>query len=171
MPEEEVLPKDRIVASFKQLNNASIELNAIASQLAKSITSLEEALNRLNLGVSAWYEIAGNEDHQNGSYWSRDVGYTKIGYEWRIALRQLSGNHQVEDSHNEQIWVFSDAPRWMCVDGAGKLPELFDELIKRTVATTEKLKARIPQTEDLAAAVRAIQMEADAAKQTKKGRR
>ena len=43
----------------------------------------------------------------------------------------------------------------MCIESAGKLPDLFDELLKRTRETTEKLKARTAQTKELAAALSA----------------
>jgi hypothetical protein len=171
MPEEKVLPKDRIASSFKQLAAVSTDLSAAAKELGKSIDILELALKNLNLGVSAWYEIAGNED-EDGSYWSRDIGYTKIRYEWRIALRQVNGHRQVDDSHNEEIWAFSDAPRWMCVEAAAKLPDLFDTLIQRAVETTKKVSARIPETEELASTVQNIQAEMiEAAKASKKGRK
>src|SRR4051794_8954087 len=71
MPEEQILPKDRIVSSFKHLNAISAELNAAVKELNKPIGRLEFVLKDLNLGVSAWHQIAGSED-ENGSYWSRD---------------------------------------------------------------------------------------------------
>src|SRR4051812_49097130 len=125
MPQEDVPAKERIAASFKQLNTISADLNEAAKELGQSITSLEIALKGLKLGVSAWYEIAGSQN-ENGSYWSRDIGYTRIGHEWRIALRTTSGHDAVDDSHSEEIWAFNEAPRWMCVEAAGKVPDLFE---------------------------------------------
>ncbi|MGC9952228.1 MAG: hypothetical protein ABSF64_38285 [Bryobacteraceae bacterium] len=169
MPEEKVLPKERIASSFKQLAAVSTDLNDAAKELGRSIGSLEAALRSLNLGVSAWYAIADGGD-DDGSYWSRDIGYTRIGEQWRIALRTVSGNHQVHQ-HHEQVWAFNDAPRWMCVESVGKLPDLFDRLISQSVDTTEKIKARTIEAEELAAAVRAIRKEAEQADMAKKGRK
>ena len=158
MPEEKILPKDRIVSSFKHLNAISGELNAAIKELNKPIGRLEFVLKDLNLGVSAWHQIAGSED-ENGSYWSRDIGYTRIGQDWRIALRHTSGHHNFDDSHSEEIFPFSDGQRWMCVEAAGKLPDLIDTLIKRALDTTEKIKARIPEVEELVAAVETVKAE------------
>jgi hypothetical protein len=169
MPEEKVLPKERIASSFKQLAAASTDLNDAAKELGRSIGSLEAALRSLNLGVSAWYAIAGDED-DNGSYWSRDIGYTRISDQWRIALRTANGNHPL-DHYSEQVWAFNDAPRWMCVESVGKLPDLFDRLISQSVDTTEKIKARSIEAEELAAAVRATRKEVEQAEMAKKGRK
>jgi hypothetical protein len=165
MPEESVLPKDRIASSFKQLNVVSAELNSASRELGKSISSLEAALKGLNLGISAWHSIAGHEDFEgDGSFWRRDLGYTKIGNEWRIALKQVSGHLQDRGNGDEEVWAFNEAPRWMCVEAVGKLPDLFETLIKRVVETTAKLKARIPETDELVAAVLAVQQELESTK-------
>lgn len=169
MPEEPVLPKERIASSFKQLAAVSADLNDAAKELGRSVGSLEAALRSLNLGVSAWYAIAGDEDN-DGSYWSRDIGYTRIGDQWRIALRTANGNYQV-GHYSEQVWAFNDAPRWMCVESVGKLPDVFDRLISQSMDTTEKIKARTVEAEELAAAVRVIRKEAEQAEMAKKGRK
>jgi hypothetical protein len=43
--------------------------------------------------------------------------------------------------------MLKHAPRWVCIERA--VPELFDELIKRTEETTQKLKARTKETDEL----------------------
>jgi hypothetical protein len=166
MPEEKILPKDRIASSFKTLATVSLEINEAAKGLGKSVGSLEGALKTLDLGVPAWHRIAGYEDH-DGLYWTRDIGYTMVGQSWRIALRKTSGHHGA-DVHDEEVWPFNDAPRWMCVESVGKLPDLFDELIKRTVETTAKIKARTVEAEELAAAVREMYAELAVAKKGRK---
>lgn len=154
MPEEKVLPKDRIASSFKNLAAVSTEIDSAAKELGASIASLDDALERLNLGVSAWHRIAGGEDHETGNYWHRDIGYTQVSHRWQISLRRAAGN-EFSDDYGEEIWTFNQAPYWMRIESIGKLPDLFDELIKRTIETTQKIKARTTETEELAAAVRA----------------
>jgi hypothetical protein len=75
------------------------------------------------------------------------------------------------DQHSEQVWPFNDAPRWMCVESVGKLPDLFDRLISQSVDTTEKIKATTIEAEELAAGVRTIRKEAEQAEAAKKGRK
>jgi hypothetical protein len=166
MPFDSPLPKDRIASSFRQLTTVSTDLNAAASELGVSIVSLENALQSLNLGVPAWHQIAGKED-DDGSYWSRGIGYTQVGNNWRIALKVTHGNEHA-DHHREEVWAFNDAPRWMCIESVDKLPDLFDDLIKRTEETTAKIRAKTTQTEELAAAVRAIRGETKSIPRAKK---
>ena len=144
---------ERISSSFKQLASSSDDLNSAANDLGRSISALDVALSSLNLGVSAWRRIAGNTD-DNGNYWSRDIGYTLVGGSWGIALRRTSGNEHA-DFHDEEVWPFNGAPRWMCIEGVGKVPDLFDELIKRTIESTEKIKARTGEAKELVAAIEA----------------
>ena len=47
----------------------------------------------------------------------------------------------------------------MAVESAGKLPDLFETLVKRTIETTEKLKARKKEADELAAALDGIVQE------------
>lgn len=169
MPEEKVLPKDRIASSFKQLSAVSTDLNNAAQELGKSISSLESALRSLNLGISAWQMVAGHED-DDGSYWSRDIGHTMVGDSWRIALRKANG-HYPSDHHCEEVWAFNDAPRWMCIESVGKLPDLFEKLIKQAAATTEQIRAKTAETEAFAAAVREVRKQAELEAQAKRARK
>jgi len=158
LQEKSVPPKERIASSFKRLAAASGELNSAADELNKTVASLDEALKRLNLGVSAWHEVAGSEDPQDGSYWTRGIGYARVGNKWGIAIRRAWGNYSYDD-HDEEVWLFADAPRWMCVESLGKLPGLLEDLVKRTEETTGKIKAKTNEAKELAAAVSAAASE------------
>lgn len=151
MAEEKIPPGERIASSFKRLASSSTDLNTAADELSNTVSKLESALRELNLGISAWHRIAGSED-RDGTYWSRDIGYTGFGKEWHIALRKVSGDNFLDD-HKEEIWRFAEAPRWMCVESISKLPDLLDELIKRTDETARKLKNRNLEATELTKAV------------------
>jgi len=157
MPENKTPPAERITASFKQLAVSSHDLTSAADDLGRAISTLDAALKTLNLGVSAWHQIARNEE-PHGSYWTRDIGYTKVSGKWGIALRKTSGYYPTAE-HHEEVWLFSDAPRWMCIESVGKIPELFEELIKRTEETTKKIRAKTTEAGDLAAAISAAASE------------
>src|SRR5207244_9044156 len=83
---------ERVQASFRQLSTSATSLNAVSDELRKTIFELETVLKGLNLGVSAWVTIAHGGDSSGYGYWSRGVGYTRIGRDWRIALRTVEGN-------------------------------------------------------------------------------
>ena len=150
--------KERIASSFKQLSTVSHDLNSAATELGGAIYNLDIALSALGLGVSGWHQVAGSDDETDGSFWGRDIGYTQVGGKWGIAIRRRWGNNY-RDDYSEETWLFSDAPRWMCIECVGKLPDLFEDLIKRTVETTAKLKAKASEVRELQAAVAAASSE------------
>lgn len=158
MAEAKVPPTERIVSAFKELPVVTDECNSAHAELRdNAIGPLETALHSLNLVVSAWHCFAKGED-ESGNYWTRDIGYVKLMDEWRIALRRTWGNENY-NHHEEEVWAFKDAPRWLCIESIAKLPDLFEELVKRTRETTEKLRARTAQAKELAAAIAAVLLE------------
>jgi len=148
---EKVPPTDRIASSFQQLALHSSELNQSAQQLSTAVSSFETLLRRIGVSVPAWHCIAGQEE--GPSYWTRDIGYSQFGDDWKVALRRTSGQYDDPESHFEKIWLFALAPKWMAVEAAGKLPDLVDELIKRTIETNAKMKARTTETIELESAI------------------
>ncbi len=143
---------ERIASSYKRLSTASINLNNASNELGDSIATLDAALKGLNLGVSTWVELAGHSE-EFGPYWSRDIGYAKVGNKWGIALRRTSGLDEVEESYNEEIWLFNDAPRRLRIEGIEKVPDLLEKLIQETDTTTQKVKAKTSYAKELAAAI------------------
>ena len=97
---------------------------------AKRSPQSRKLCRKLKLGVSAWHQIAGHEE-PDGGFWTRDIGFAQVRNKWGIALRRTWGNYNI-DEYAEEVWLFTDAPRWICIESIGKLPDLFDDLIKRT---------------------------------------
>lgn len=150
-----VPPTERIASSYKELKSLSPDLHAAASELSKSVDNFSDKLEPLDLGVSAWANIAAGEDDESGYYWSRSVGYTKLNYKWSIALRQASGNHN-HGEYDETVWKFSEAPHWIVIESIAKLPDLFETLIERVKDTITKLKTRKNQADELVAALESL---------------
>jgi hypothetical protein len=59
----------------------------------------------------------------------------------------------------------------MCVEAAGKIPDLFETLINRVGETAEKIKARTPEIEELAEQVETVQEQITAERVAKKGKK
>lgn len=152
----EVPPNDRVQTYYKQLSQAAGEINTASDELGKAVSLLDAALKRLNLGISAWVQLSGNSDDNCGDYWSRDLGYAKIGKSWGIALRTVSGNYNDPDSESGEVWLFNEAPRWIRIEAIGKIPDLLEALIKRTEETTEKIRKKTNQAFELAAAIATV---------------
>ena len=148
----QVPPAERVQGSYKQLSLAATSLNSASDDLGQAMSVLDAALKRLNLGISAWVTLSGNED-QCGEWWSRDIGYTKVGAEWGIALKTARGNHAWPEQDSEEKWLFNDAPRWMRIEGVGKIPDLLEALIKQAEDTTTKIKDKREEVFELAVAM------------------
>jgi hypothetical protein len=146
---------ERVTDSFTRLSSAAKDLNKVSDDLGKAIAAIDSVLQMLNLGVPTWVQIHGATSQYNGDdYWTRDLGYAKVGSRWGIALRTVDGCHSDPEAGQVESWLFNDAPRWIRVEGIHKIPELLDELIKRTKETTETVKSKIDEANTLAGALR-----------------
>jgi hypothetical protein len=143
---------ERVQSAFRQLSEVATGLNTASDELGKTIAELEASIQKLNLGVSVWVQIAGNED-EHGNFWSREIGYVRIGGRWVIALRKAAGNFNTEDEQ-EETWSFNDSPRWMRVEGVGKIPDLLEALAKQAAETTGMIKKKTAEAKELAAAIK-----------------
>jgi hypothetical protein len=161
-----VPPSERITSAVKQLAIFSADVKSAADELCENIAPLDAALAQFDLGVSAWYEIAGNQ-REDGSCWSREIGYAKVGKKWGICLKKAEG-HVAAEYGNEEVWLFKDAPRWMQIESVTKIPDLFETLIKRADDTVKKLKAKSRQAEELADALNTALKEIGQAAETRR---
>ena len=150
--EDDPLPT-KVSDSFQQLKAAAAQLNAVSDELGKPISALDAALQRLNLGVVTWVEIAGNFDGNTGDYWAREIGYAKLGSKWGIALRTRSGNAQDPDDEYGESWLFNDAPRALRVEAVDKLPEFLAELVKAANKTADEIKGKIGSAQQVVSAI------------------
>ena len=150
---------ERVQASFRQLSASAAFLNEVSDELRESISDLEKALETLNLGVSAWVQITGGHDESGRYYWSRGLGYTQVDKKWGIALRRVRGDESFPEDEDTEIWQFNDAPRWMRVEGVGKIPELVEALNKQAEDTAKKIKNKNTEAKALAAAIKQLAAE------------
>ncbi|MGA2482140.1 MAG: hypothetical protein ABSF92_03360 [Candidatus Acidiferrales bacterium] len=143
----------RVISTFSKLSSAAKDLNKVSDELGQAITAIDHILQRLNLGVPTWVKIHGGDDPYGMAYWSRDIGYAKIGNRWGIALCTREGDHNDPDEEQCESWLFNDAPRWLRVEGVEKIPDLLEALIKNTEETTKKIKSKIDRAKQLAEAL------------------
>jgi hypothetical protein len=68
-------------------------------------------------------------------------------------MRRVEGDADLE--RTKELWSFKEAPRWMCLESVGKIPDLLDELTKRTEETTKSLQARTTEATEFVRAVKA----------------
>jgi hypothetical protein len=89
----------------------------------------------------------------DGSFWSRNIGYLKLGTKWAIALRRYSGHHNYPDDGPDEEWLFNDGPRHMRIEAVEYIPEMIDKLIADAEKTVEKLKNKTNEVSQLAAVI------------------
>lgn len=150
---EIVSPSERISASYKRLAVAAEALSQKSDEFSKHVGILDALLKRLNLGVTAWERIRGEDEDGFGNYWSEDVGYANVDGRWGIALREKSGNHHTDRPDEIREWLFNDAPRPLRIGAIDQLPDLIDKLIVAAEKTTRKIHEKISQAQELAAAL------------------
>jgi prefoldin subunit 5 len=166
--ESALSPAARIAASYKALAASAQALNAASDELSKPIADVDAVLKQLNLGLTVWEKIQGLDEDGYGNFWSRDVGYAKVGGKWGIAIRTTEGNHN-NDAFDDEEWLFDNAPRTYRIDAIEKIPELLDKLIKASDKTARKLKEKAVEARELATALTGAAT--DAKQQQKKERR
>jgi hypothetical protein len=150
---------ERVQASFRQLSASATSLNAASDVLRETISELETAFKELNLGVSAWVPIAKGHDSSAEIYWSRDLGYSRVGKVWCIALRYVEGHESAPEDEEQEVWAFNDAPRWMRGQGVSKLPELLEALIKQADETAKNFRMRAGEAKALVEAIKGLTVE------------
>jgi hypothetical protein len=158
MAEKKIPAPERVQSAFHQLSTVSKDLNFASDELGKTIAELDAALRQLNLGIGAWVQIAGNSD-EDGNFWNRSIGYTRIGSQWGIALKEESGNANFEEGYREEAWLFNNAPRWLRVEGISKIPELLEKLIQQAKDTTDRIKKKTAEAKELIAAIKEVTAE------------
>ena len=143
---------ERVSSSYRQLSLAASHLNLVSDELGKSISVLDAALKKLNLGISTWSRLDRWED-AFGNYSTRYLGYAKVNNRWGIALRTVAGNNTQPEEAAVEEWLFNEAPRSLRIEAVEKLPDLFDNLIKEADLAIRKVKAQSLSARQLAAAL------------------
>ncbi len=150
------LPSDPLVekveSSFRKLSTVASELNFVSDELGKCVSEMDAALKKLNLGIEVWVDISSGQDDMG--FWSRELGYQKIGGKWGIALRTVSGVHGCEEESDVEAWLFNDAPRYLRLASIEKIPELLQQLSVEGSKAASEISKRLTDVKKVAAAVK-----------------
>jgi hypothetical protein len=145
----------RVGAAYQQLSSVASDLNQISDELGKSISEVDGALKKLNLGVEVWVQMSHKSVDPDGlDFYIERVGYTKVNGIWGIGLRTESGREDEPDRETTNEWLFNDAPRTLRLAAIGRLPDLLEALSKEAVTTTAKLKNGLAELQLVAGAVK-----------------
>ena len=137
--------------SFQRLTESASRLNKASDDLSKEIGPIEAVLKKLNLGIPKWYAFEDfPPDAMDGSYFSREIGYAKIGGKWCLALGERSGNVHGSDPDDFDSWPFTDAPRQLRIRAVKAIPKLLEALVEEADKVTAELKAETARAHEVA---------------------
>jgi hypothetical protein len=150
---------ERASEFYSQLSSVANELNAVSDELGKSITQIDAALKKLNLGITVWVAIqtwSGHERYEN-DFWSEELGYAKINGKWGVSLKRVEGNFNDPDAADVESWLFNDAPRTLRLGAIAKIPELLENLATQASIATKKIQDKLADAQAVAAALNPTQ--------------
>lgn len=148
----EVPALERVQVVYKKLALAANGLNAASDELGQVISLLDKALKTLNLGIAAWVTISGNDACPPDGYrwFKREIGYAKVHDKWGITLKTSEGDNRCDEYDEEVALPFNDAPRWLRIESIGKIPDLLEQMVKKTEETTRSIKKKTAQASEIA---------------------
>jgi len=145
---------EKRLVSFAELSAAADTLNNSTDQLTKTVDQLEEALLRLNIGLSSWVEVQMFTDEDGGQYYRIELGWSKSEGTWGFNIHRVEGNnHSDAPEEVREAWKFNYAPRDYRLWAVSKLPELLDDLAKAASKTAENVNKKLVETRALAIAM------------------
>ena len=157
MPNEDIPLLDRVATYYSRLSTVAADLNAVSDELGKSISEIDFALKKLNLGITTWVAIQSGDGtgyQDDYSFWSREIGYAKVAGKWGISLRKVEGNYRAPDDAAIEEWPFNEAPRSLRLEAIDKIPELLEKLSTDAVKTTKDIRSRLSEAQAVAEAVK-----------------
>lgn len=142
----------KIQSNFQALSKIAPSLNSASDELTRVVDKLDEALKKLNLGLTAWVNFVDRLPNVDFPYDCDQIGYCKVNGRWGISLRHVWGRDW-DDDNEEGPWPFSEAPREMRLRSVDKLPELIESLNEKASETTKKIQEKTKEVGELAAAI------------------
>ena len=152
----------KIQTNFRALSAVASSLNAASDELTQVIGVLDEALKKLNVGLTVWVIFDDRSDSRDVEYDCDQIGYCKVSGKWGIALRHIWGHEGFDDHKEDGPWLFNDAPRELRLRGIDKIPEVIEALANEAIGTTKRIQEKTKDVRELAGAITSVTTEAKA---------
>ena len=159
---------EKVQLHFEALSSIASSLNAASDELTKVVGILDEALKKLNVGLTAWVTFRSRFDEDEPSAYDDDqIGYCKVKGSWGIALRHIWGSEVFDAHKGEGPWLFNDAPRELRLHGVDKIPELIAALGTEAFNTAKRVQEKTQQVREIANVIAKVPGEPGSAKGSK----
>jgi hypothetical protein len=137
MAQQDPSVSERTSEALKQLQPVAAAVEAAAAELSKPVSAIETAIKRMNIGYEAWttYKQGSYEEH----WWKWDIGYSRIGGRWGIAIKMSSGDETDPERDRSETWFFNESPLYLRHPSIDKLPDLLEALAKTGETVAGKL--------------------------------
>jgi hypothetical protein len=136
---------------LQELSSTAKTLNELTDKLTKEVSAIEDAVNRLNLGVEASVHVEswGDDSGLQSGLWR--LAYGKHAGKWCLFIEYLTEDRNAfpEDGTYE-AWLFKDAPRETRVKAVSKIPDLLARLVKESQDLAEKISDRLTYAHEIA---------------------
>jgi hypothetical protein len=148
---------NKVLTHLQALSSVASSLNAASDELTKVVGILDEALKKLNLGLTVWVPFRFREgDDSTGQYDQDEIGYAKIQSVWGIALRRIWGDESMDAHDMSGPFLFNDAPRELRLLAVDKIPEVIEALAKEAFNTTKRIQEKTKEVRELAGAMASV---------------
>jgi hypothetical protein len=145
--------------SLKELARLSQDLNQASDALSKQIAQVEDAINELKLGVSAWVTIRSFTNSSSATVGGQPyavtevetIGYGKYKGKWGLLYSTYCEEFPEESNYEVPL---RDAPRADRIAAVDKLPDLVRKLEKETKELADEANAKAAQVAAFAAEMR-----------------
>src|SRR5215467_16026708 len=88
---------EKIQKHSKALSGIASSLNTASDELTNAVGVLDEALKKLNIGLSVWVTFCDRSDKDDPDIYDYDqIGYCKVNSTWGIAIQNLWGDADAE---------------------------------------------------------------------------
>jgi hypothetical protein len=141
---------DAIQASLRKLHSLSEDLNKASDELTAELNAVEDALNKLKLGVSAFVQLR-QEDAGDGYTRIFMFGYYKLRGKWGLVQHEYIEGMEPDDDLG--VVFLRDAPRDLRILAGGKLAELLTKIAENAAETTKNATLRAKEAKEIAASL------------------
>lgn len=147
----------KLQTDFQALSKIASELNTASDGLTRTVAILDEALKKLNVGLTVWVTFRSRfeSDDEPLRYDLDKIGYCKVNGTWGLAIQHIWGDEGMPDpwEGSEGPWLFNDASRELRLHSVDKIPAVIAELAKEASDTTKRIQEKTKEVLQLAEAI------------------
>jgi hypothetical protein len=144
--------------NFSNLSKATSILNKASGELASAISQLDEMLQNLNIGLTAWITFRSRET-ESPEYDNDQLGYAKVSGKWGLAIQRIYGDPSQGQEDVVGPWLFNDASRELRLLAVDKIPELLELLANVAAKTAERVEEKTRHVRVVTSAVQTLAAE------------